>query len=128
MAIVATTLSQVALRNPRCGPMGARRELGEGVFRLAEHPFGFVEPPLIEKRPAKDQPCVPDFVEAILPPVQPPERVTRVLLGCDRIAGPQIHLGKRRDSRRHIVVVAVLERDRDRLLKAGDRLLGMPEQ
>ena len=108
--------------------MRARRELGEGVFRLCQHLLGFVEPLLFEQRTAQHEPRVPDLVHAILPAVEAPQRVARMLLGQDRIAGLQVHLCERRDRRRHVVVVAVVERDRERLLEPRDRLLGLAEQ
>ena len=61
--------------------MRARRELGERVFRLCQHLLGFVEPLLVEQRTPEYEPCVADLVEAILPAVEPPQRVARVLLG-----------------------------------------------
>src|SRR5262249_9298389 len=67
LTVVATTLSKIALRNPRRSPMGAGGELGEGIFRLRQRSIGFVEPFLLEKRPAQYEPCVPDLVHAILP-------------------------------------------------------------
>ena len=76
----------------------------------------------------EDEPRVADLVDAVLAPVEPAQRVARVLLGRDRIAGPQVHLRERRHDRRHVVVVAVLERDGERLLEALDRPVGLAEQ
>ena len=128
LAVIATSTSKIALRNPRRSPMRARGELREGVFRLAQRHLGFVEPLLLEKRTAQHEPRVPDLVHAILPSFEPPQGVTRLALGPKRIAGLQVHLCERRDHRRYVVLRAVVEGDRERLFQAGYRLLRPAEQ
>src|SRR5581483_832409 len=127
-AIVASPLREVALCDPGCGLVRARRELGEGVLRLRQHRLRLLETSLLEQRAPEHEPRVADLVEPVLALAEQRERVSRVALGGDRVARPQVRLRERRDRGRGLVAVADLAGDRERLLEALDRPLGLAEQ
>ena len=127
-AIVAAGTCEISLGNPSRRTVGARGELAQRVLGLCKRLIGFVEASLVEQRAPEHEPRVPDLVGAILAPSKPAKRMTRVLLRGDRIPGLQAHLGERRHDRRDVVVVAVLERERERLAEPVDGTLGLAEQ
>src|SRR5512133_2644701 len=90
--------------------------------------LGFVEPLLFEQGTTEDDLRVADLVQEVGASLEQLERVARLLFGQSPIAGLQMNLCERRDRLRCIRVAANLERNGERALEIGDRIVGLAEQ
>src|ERR1041385_2535803 len=108
-AVLSAPHCEIALRDPRCGPVADGAELLEARLRVLEHGVCLLEPLLLQKSAAEDELGVAVLVEVVAPAAEKLECVPRVLLCELRLARAQVNLRQRRDDVAGIRIVADLE-------------------
>src|SRR5688572_28262148 len=96
-SVFTPSRSEVAQRDPRRGPVAGRAQLLEAAIGGLEPLVGLVEPVLLEKRATEDELRVSELVQVIVPFVQKPQGVPRLLLGQSGIPRAKVHLRERGD-------------------------------